>query len=181
MGILYSAMLEDVVSHIKGVFDSAGQAKVVHGAHVGTFTEQDVMKLANRCPQILTVCHGLSLDDFASSGRVDYTSFVLTRLSNINPKGYQMLDLLNILMYALKEMDLDWAVNSPESVRAKSLYSGKLKDVGANLWSVSWHLPVRGIGIQGLEMFENLPEFDSYKGTLENGGREVDELYQGGL
>ncbi len=177
MGVLYNQMLDEVVQDIKAFFETARQPKIKHDRHIGPFTKDDVKKLANRCPQILTALHGLDPFDQSDSQMLVFTTFLMTRGSNTNRDGRQMLDVLNILLAALSQMDMEWAQDGPEDVRGRSLYTGTLGDLNTNLWACSWKMRVSGITEAGVDLFEDLQVFDEYKGTLEVGDNTVEESY----
>ena len=177
MGVLYNQMLDEIVQNIKTFFTNTGQTKITHDRHIGPFTRDDVKRLANRCPQVLTALHGLDPFEQSDNQLLVFTSFVMTRGSNTNRDGRQMLDMLNILLACLNQMDLEWADDGPEDVRARSLYSGALGDLNTNLWACHWKMRISGITEAGVDLFQDLPVFDEYHGTLEVGDNTVEESY----
>ena len=179
MGVTYDAMLDEIVQKIKKDFDDAGQ-KVVHDRHIGTFSLDDVKKLANRAPKVVTALYDIRPIEMSDNQNLLFSSIAITRGTNRNTEGQDMLNLLNILMHSIGSMDFEWAVDSPEEIHGRSLYTGGLRDTNTNLWSVTWKLKVSSMSIGGAELFKDLPPFDEYIGTLEVGDNTVEESYIGG-
>ena len=172
MSVLYSRMVDDVVDHITKALKEARQPKVPCERYIGRFGEDDVKRLSNRCPRVLISLLGIDPVELSDTHVLVFSAAVLTRITSGNQHGEDTLNMLNILIHAVTEIDMDWA-RGVEDVQARSLYSGKLGENTANLWAIGWRINVPAMDSDGAKVFQNLPPFETYDGTTGVGGLEV--------
>ncbi len=150
----YKDILKDIVQILAKAYAYPGEGPRIHSdSHLGRVGDRDIRNLAVRTPCLLTTIQG------ASPQELDIATFVLTRGHNLDRSG-RMLDIINILLKCLQTLDRPWTLDSPDPIRATSLYSGSLGDINANLWAVTWQVRIQEDGVPDIL---TLPPLEIYE------------------
>jgi hypothetical protein len=151
----YLAIRDEAVRQIKeGI--QALYPKMVVEPHPGIFTEQSIIRDAQRTPAILT-----SLVKFADGERnsVLFISWVLYRASFGDRLYDGALEIVSALTTVIRKTDFDLAIKDT-NIEADCLFSGALDKINLALWAVKWELALGDHAISEAGPQGNLEYFD---------------------
>jgi hypothetical protein len=158
---------DSAVAQIAGRF--AGQPHIHIAAHPGSFNEEEIRRLAQKTPAILTSLIRIGDRDVMDESWCDFVSWVLYRANNRDTLYDGALTIVSALIPGIRNLDAPWSLGGGEEIDAECLYSGSLDKINVTLWGVKWRWRIRGLAQDGTEggilLPEDLEYFEGYEAT----------------
>jgi hypothetical protein len=168
---------DNAVSQIKERF--AGQGHIHTAPHPGMFNEEEIRRLAQRTPAVLTSLMRISGQGANDESSCDFISWVLYRANNRDALYDGALNMVSALIPVVRDLDAPWSLGGGADIEAECLYSGSLDKINVTLWAVKWRWRVRALESGGAVLLpEDLDWFEGYDAGHLVGRRDIkDEVH----
>jgi hypothetical protein len=161
MSVTYLDIRDRAVAQIKTQFAAYKDMHIA--AHPGTFSEEEIRRLATRTPAILTSLTRISDRDVNDESFCHFVNWVLYRANNRDTLYDGALKIVSALIPVIRGMDAGWSIDGGRDIEAECLYSGSLDKINITLWAVRWQWQVRAAADGGAILLpEDLDWFEGY-------------------
>ena len=177
MSIGYKEIRDSAVEQIKESF--AANKRLHIAAHPGSFDGEEIRRLSNQTPAILTSLVRVSDQDVQDESWCDFVSWILYRADNQDRLYDGALKIVSAIIPVIRNIDAAWSINGGTDIQAECLYSGSLDRMNITLWAVRWRWQVRAVSGDGaIPMPEDLDYFEGYNATHKVGSQIIkDEVH----
>jgi hypothetical protein len=137
--------------------------RIYIAAHPGTFDGEEIRRLANQTPAILTSLIRISDQDVQDESWCDFVSWILYRADNQDRLYDGALNILSSLIPVIRNLDAEWSIGGGTDIQAECLYSGSLDRSNVTLWAARWRWQVRAMSTGGvIPLPDDLDYFEGY-------------------
>jgi hypothetical protein len=175
--ITYLDVRDSVVAQLKEKF--APQPRIHIGPHPGTFNEEEIRRLANQTPAILSSLMRIRDGDVQDESWCDFVSWVLYRADNKDRLYDGALKMVSALIPVIRGVNTAWSISGGQKIEAECLYSGSTDRMNITLWAVRWSWQLRGTVFDGEEggilLPDDLDYFEGYDAAHLVGTQEVND------
>lgn len=171
----YVDVRDAVVNEMKETFIKAKNGLGIEiKAHSGGFSEQELKRVFQKTPAILTSLLEMGSDDSTDNSYCSFVTWVVYRADNRDLLADGALKLVSAIMVFLQNFDLPY-LYSVGKIKAEDVYSASLDDTNVSLWAISWRCELQGIisssegeNIEGVfPELEGLECFDGWDSSLK--------------
>ena len=175
--VTYVEIRDSAVKQIKERF--ATDKRIHIAAHPGTFNAEEIKRLMNQTPAVVTSLVRASDQDVQDESWCDFVSWVVYRADNQDLLYDGALKIVSALIPVIRNMDAAWSIGGGTNIQAESLYSGTLDRMNVTLWAVRWRWQVRAMSGDGaIPMPEDLYYFEGYDAAHKVGTQTIhDEVH----
>lgn len=146
-------------------------------AHAGRFTEQEIRRIANQAPAVLTSLMQINDGEGTDNSEYRFVSWVLVRANNADKIYDEGLKITSLLIPVIRNIPNGSVYNGTDvtDIEAENLYAGTLDSINISMWAVSWIWNVRATQIpEGTFVTDDeLEMFEGADGTLDVEERSV--------